>query len=185
MLRRRKDVDWASILCAEDATYLTQHIDAHAWYPMATFERLGIAILTNIEGATLDAVRMWGRFSATQYVATDPNLIAAFQPMETLMRLKVLRGTLFDFPAFDIPMLIDCAAYVVIRYGMGPVAEEAACMQTMGFCERVLALSGAESVSASFDERSWSGHSRTRLTLEWEMPLQAGEPVKQSIRTRR
>jgi hypothetical protein len=170
MLRRRTDVDWESILPSEDVSYLKRHIDSDAWYPMTTFERLGVAILSTFQGATLDAVRMWGQFSASQYASLHSELIAVQDPVDTLMRLKVLRGTLFDFPAFDIPMLTDDQAFVSVHYRMGPVAEEAACVQTMGFCEGVLALAGAEDIRADFKERSWRGDARTLITLEWEQP---------------
>ncbi len=170
MVRRQKDVDWSRILPPEDVGYLACRIEDDDWYPMTTFERLGLAILSHVEGATLDAVRMWGRFSASLYSSQHPDLIATGEPAETLMRLKVLRGTLFDFPAFDVPMLTDTHAYVVVNYGMGKAAEEAACVQTMGFCEGVLAQAGAQKIEAGFEEKSWTGDPRTRLSLEWEMP---------------
>lgn len=170
MLRRRKDIDWSKVLPAEDVQYLRQRIDGDTWYPMATFERFGVAILATIDGATLDAVRLWGRFSANQYATSNADLIALGEPEETLMRLRVMRATLFDFPAFEIPMLVDGNAFVLVQYHMGRIAEEAACVQTMGFCEGVLSLAGAENVQASFAECSWKGDGRTRIALEWESP---------------
>jgi hypothetical protein len=168
MIRRRKDVDWARKL-PEDIDYLKQQIDPDGWYPMETFERFGVAILSEL-GVTLEAVRLWGRFSASQYSTEHADLVAPNDPMESLMRLKVLRSTLFDFPAFDIPMLTDSHAHVVVRYHMGPVAEEAACHQTMGFCEQILSLAGAIDVQASFEERSWVGDPRTLCSFEWRSP---------------
>ena len=84
------------------------------------------------------------------------------------MRLRVLRNTLFDFPAFDIPMLVDGHAYVQMTYHMSPRAEEAACHQTLGFCEGVLALAEAQDVRATFSERAWDGAPRTLLDLQWK-----------------
>jgi hypothetical protein len=98
--------------------------------------------------------------------------------MESLMRLKVLRSTLFDFPAFDLPMLVDGHAYVAVTYHMGPVAEEAACYQTMGFCEGVLSLAGARNVRAEFLERAWRGDGRTLLDLQWDASGQSRPPQK-------
>src|SRR5690349_14485154 len=76
MLRRRKDLCWDDVLTPADLVYLDQRIEADAWYPMDTFERLGLAILAKIEGATLDGVHMWGRFSAHQFVREHGSLIA-------------------------------------------------------------------------------------------------------------
>lgn len=170
MLRRSRNTSAEQLLTAEDLQYLNARIDPAAWYPMASFERMGLAILRDISGATLDAVRLWGRFSGNQFAIEHPELISASEPLETLMRLKVLRGTLFDFNAFDMPMLIDGHAYVALNYYMGPIAEEAACHQTMGFCEAILSLAGAENVDAHFQERRWAGAERTLLVLEWHGP---------------
>lgn len=170
MIRRRKNVDWKHVLPTEDIHLVFSHIESEAWYPMASFERLGVAILSHLEGATLEAVRMWGRFSGDQFAAVNPTLIARGDPVESLMRLKVQRSTLFNFPAFDIPTLTDGHALVAITYRMGPVAEEAACYQTMGFCEEVLSLAGATDVEARFLERAWTGQARTLMSLDWNCP---------------
>jgi hypothetical protein len=170
MIRRRKDVDWMGTLKVEDLALVQQRIDPAAWYPMASFERLGLAILANFEGAGLDAVRLWGNFSAHQFAREHPTLVAAGDPVETLMRLKVQRATLFDFPAFDITTLIDGQATVTASYGMGSVAEEAACYQTLGFCEGVLAIAGARKVEGALGERSWLGAASTALVLNWQPP---------------
>jgi hypothetical protein len=134
---------------------------------MAVFERLGNAILTGIGAATLDSVRMWGHLSVTGVATAQPTLIARGDPLESLMRLKVLRASMFDFPAFDIPMLSNGHAHVVINYRMGASAEEAACFQTMGFCEGVIALAGGSGIEAQFYERSWRGDARTLIDLQW------------------
>jgi hypothetical protein len=146
-----------------------QTIKPDEWYPMETFERLGVAILDHLEGATLDAVRLWGRFSAQQF-EDDSEIVVSGQPVESLMRLRVVRSTLFDFPAFDIPMLTEGHAYVAMTYHMSARAEEAACNQTMGFCEGVVSLSGGGNVRARFKERAWEGHPRTLFDLEWDHP---------------
>jgi hypothetical protein len=167
MIRRRKDVDWTRFLGPDDLEYLRRQIDADGWYPMPVFERLGNAILAGIDSASLDAVRMWGRLSVTPVATTHPALIAPGDPMESLMRLKVLRASLFDFPAFEIPMLSSGHAHVVVNYRMGASAEEAACFQTMGFCEGVVSLAGGMQIEAAFRERAWRGDVRTLIDLQW------------------
>lgn len=176
MIRRRKDIDWERLFPAEDLTYLKQPILPNEWYPMETFERFGVAILTEFEGVTLGAVRSWGKLSASRYSAEHPNLVAANDPVESLMRLKVLRSTFFDFSAFEISTLVDRQARVAVTYHMGAVAEEAACHQTMGFCEEVLALSGATEIRAFFEERAWRGDPTTSFSLEWMGPATPGPP---------
>lgn len=170
MIRSHKNVDWAKLLPREDLFYLRTPIEPLEWYPMETFERFGNAILTEIAGGDLEAVRMWGRLSVDQLHEASPMLVAAGDPVETMMRFRVERATYFDFEALEIPTLVEDHAHVVIHYHMGDRAEEAASFQTMGFFERLLVVAGASSVSARFAERSWAGDPRTVLALQWSAP---------------
>jgi hypothetical protein len=138
---------------------------------METFERLGNAILAEVAHDDLQAVRMWGRFSVDALRFALPALVNESDPSDTLMRFRVLRSTYFDFDALEVPMLTDGEAQIVIRYGMGNVAEEAASYQTMGFFERLLEVARATEVTAEFDEASWNGDARTLLHLTWVPPL--------------
>ena len=168
MIRSHKAVDWTKHLDREDLFYLRSKIEPLDWYPMETFERFGNAILHEIALSGLEAVRMWGRLSVDQLREATPNLVAQGDPIETLMRFRVQRATYFDFEALEIPTLVLDHAHIVIHYFMGPVAEEAASHQTMGFFERLLELAGTSSIEARFLERSWKDDVRTVLELSWE-----------------
>lgn len=170
MIRSNKQHDWRARLEAEDLPYLATRVDPAGWYPMATFERFGNAILHYVALDDLQAVRMWGRFSVDELRAAHPTLVVAGDPIETLQRFRVMRSTFFDFPALDIPMLLDDEAQVIISYHMGARAEEAASFQTLGFFERQLELAGATNVSAQLLQRSWAGDPRTLLQLDWDPP---------------
>lgn len=167
MIRANKSVQWLSHLEPDDFQYIDQRIDPDGWYPMSTFERLGNAILAEVARGDLSAVRAWGRFSVDQLLAKYPDLVSAGDPIETLMRFRVMRSTFFDFPALTVTALHEGHAEVAIHYGMGARAEEAASHQTMGFFERQLELAGATNVTSAFRERSWAGDPRTVLTIHW------------------
>ncbi len=177
MIRSQKNVDWAAHVAREDMFYLRTPIEPLEWYPMETFERLGNAILKVVAGGDVEAVRMWGRISADQLRFALPNLVAEGNPAETMMRFRVQRATYFDFEALEIPMLVDGHAHVVIHYFMGPVAEEAAANQTLGFFERLLELAGATAVHAVLKEKSWRRDERTLLELAWDQP-EWGQPLE-------
>jgi hypothetical protein len=170
MIRSHKSVDWRSMLEADDMHYLSAQIDPNGWYPMASFEHMGNAILRHVAGDAMLPVRLWGRFSASQLHAANPTLLAKGDPVETLNRFRVLRETFFDFDALTLLLLHDGAAQIQIRYYMGMPAEEAATYQTMGFFEALLELAGAKRVDARLRERSWDGDPRTRLDLTWTSP---------------
>ncbi len=170
MIRARKGVDWSERLPAEDVPYLTRRIHPGSWYPMDTFERMGNLILELIAGGDLIAVREWGRLSVDQLRADQPKLVAKGDAMESVSRFQVMRSVYFDFDAIELLMLHEGAALIGITYHMGMPAEQAACWQTLGFFERLLELSGAVAVEATFVQRSWAGDARTVLALDWKMP---------------
>jgi hypothetical protein len=168
MIRSHKGVDWSKHLSAADLQHLSARIDVRAWYPMAAFERMGNAILTEIAGGQVEAARMWGRLQVDSVRAQTPALVAEQDPVETLMRFRVLRATFFDFDALSVSSLTEGHARVRVRYHMGAMAEEAASYQTMGFFERLVELSGATSIRARFTARSWAGDPETIFELDWD-----------------
>ena len=169
MIRSQKDVDWKAHLLPRDMDYLKQRIEPAEWYPMETFERFGIAILKEVADGKVESVRMWGRFSVDDLARQHEGLVVEGDPVESLMRFKVLRGSFFDFEAIEIPMLLDNEAHVVISYGMSNLAEEAASNQTMGFFERLVEIAGGSDVHAEFISRSWAGDPQTVVRLSWKM----------------
>lgn len=170
MLRSQKAGDWSKHLAAHDLPYLQMHIDPAGWYPMATFERMGNAILATVTRGELFPVQLWGRYSAAQLRSLNPTLLEPNDPPETLSRFRVLRETFFNFNALEVLLLHDDEAHIVIRYHMGMPAEEAASYQTMGFFEGLLELAGATAVRAAFQDRSWDGDPRTLLVIRWTPP---------------
>ena len=170
MLKAHKGVDWEGVLTADDLPYLHDKIDTVAWYPMATFERMGNAILKYVAAESLRPVQIWGRFSAAQLRAAHPMLLAPKDPCESLTRFRVMRETFFDFEALTVLMLHEGEAQIAIHYYMGMPAEEAASYQTMGFFEGLLELAGAQEIRASFRAKSWQGAPRTILDLRWLTP---------------
>lgn len=170
MIRGRKDVEWRRYLHENALAWVNQPIDPVGWYPMAVFEVLGNAILDVFGVGELELARLWGAQSVELLIANNPLLWAPGDPVETFNRVRVLRSTYFDFEALQFPMLLDDEVLIVIGYGMGARAEEAAAHQTLGFFQTLLEKAGATDIVATFLEQSWSGAPRTALSLRWTPP---------------
>src|SRR5579872_2798933 len=136
MLRGRKGVDWSRHLRPEDVSFLVQRVEPDAWYPMESFERMGLAILAEIAGGDLELVRAFGRHSIDWLVQQHRELVAQGDARDTLMRFQVLRRSFFDYSALEMTSVSDGEATLLVSYGMSPLAEEAASWQTLGFFER-------------------------------------------------
>jgi hypothetical protein len=169
MLRGHKGVDWSTLLAPEDLSFLVQRVEADAWYPMESFERMGLAILAEIAQGNLETVRAFGRFSIDRLCHDEPRLLAPGDPLDTLMRFRVLRQGFFDYPALDVLSASDGEASIRVGYGMGARAEEAASWQTLGFFERLLEVAGAREVKAWFSTRVWTGEPSTTIELRWDL----------------
>lgn len=167
MIRGHKGIHWAPLLAPEDLKYLVAKIAPDEWYPMTAFERMGNAILKEIAKYDLELVRTWGRMQLSQLHSQQPRLLAEGDPIETLMRFRVLRATYFDFDTLAIPTLVEGHAEIAIQYGMGPLAEEAAAHQTAGFFDALVSAVGGQDVTARFVRRGWAGEGETVLLIEW------------------
>jgi hypothetical protein len=170
MLRALGDGAWEGFLKPEDVELLGQRTDPSAWYPMETFERLGLAILSLVAGGDLEVVREWGQRSVAHLASTVDDLVVPGDPRESLMRFQVFRRAFFDFEALVVLELSDGSAEIEIDYGMSAVAEEAAAVQTLGFFVGLLVLAGGTSVIGVLSAKSWEGDASTLLSLAWEEP---------------
>lgn len=170
MIRGRKDIDWKAHLAPDDLRFLTEKIDPNAWYPMASFERFGVAILNVIAGGQLEGVRMWGRFQVDVVTKHSPMLLVPGDPRDSLMRFDVLAATFFDQGALRVDDVDDGHAIVKVKYGMSPLAEETASVQSLGFFERLVELSGGRAVNARFKAKAWESGGTTLIELHWDPP---------------
>ena len=170
MVRSFKGAPISTYLGDAETPYLTAKIDPDAWYPMAVFEKLGVAILATVARGELFPVQLWGRYSAQQLHKAYPALLEAGQPVETLRRFHVLRQTFFDFEAIKVPSIHDGEAQIAINYYMGETAEEAASYQALGFFEGLLEIAGAKDIRGDFRTKAWRGDTATLLSLRWAEP---------------
>ena len=180
MLRAHRGQPLDDFLEPEDLSYLESTIDLHAWYPMDSFERLGLAIFQVIAEGDLGLVREWGRASVARVVGAHDHVLVPSDPRESLMRFFVLRRSLFDYEALSMLQLCDASASVGVEYGMHPLAEQAAAVQTMGFFEGLILLADGADVRAEFLETSWRGDRQTIIGFSW----QPAASVQPAMRTR-
>lgn len=178
MLRAHGDRRWTAWSHADDLEFLERKLDPAGWYPMPTFERLGLAVLNTVAGNDFALVRRWGRESVEAVVSAADQLLVSGDPRESLMRFQVYRRTFFDFEALSVLQVCDGSAQLQVSYGMSSSAEQAAALQTLGFFEGLIAKAGGVEVTGAFTERSWEGDPRTVLSLGWKhSPPPAAAPA--------
>ncbi len=168
MLRVCKDVDWSKHLTERDLAFLSQRIEPMGWYPMETFERMGLAILAELTHGALEPVRAWGRASIDGLCVAHPALLSPGKPRDSLARFHAMRRNFFDFTGIDIVELGDTEARAEVAYFMSPKAEEAATWQTLGFFDRLLELSGGRDCEVVCATKSWTGSPKTTVNLRWK-----------------
>jgi CheY-like chemotaxis protein len=170
MLRSHKVAEKAGQhLKLEDAHFLIGRLDPDGWYPMATFERLGLAILSEIVGVETDSIRLWGRAQLAGLLRFFPDLSHAGDARDAIMRLQTLMRSLFDFECVTVEEVDDESAYVRVCYGMSPPAESAATWQTIGFFEELVTNSGAEDVASELKDGAF--------IIRWRMQTAVPAPL--------
>jgi hypothetical protein len=167
LIRSRKDIDWSRYLEPEDSGFLQGRVDDSAWYPIATYERFGVGILSAVAGNSLATVRMWGQFQVDAMLRLRPDILEVGDPRESLMRVVVHRKGFFDYDVLTVKEILDDHARLQLNYAMNGVAELAACSQTLGALEELVRRAGGQNVRAAFTERTWEGDARTVLEINW------------------
>ena len=74
MVRAYNDGSLTEFLDPRDLAYVDQAIDSAAWYPMDSFEHLGVAIFQAIAEGDLGLVREWGRASVGPMVGAHQHI---------------------------------------------------------------------------------------------------------------
>lgn len=168
MMNKMTERDWRKYLKPEDIRFMHMQIMDSRWYPFATFERMGEAIVNEIAKGDLDIIRKWGQSTVDSLAKTHRFLVEYKSPMDSLMRFQVLRKGFFDFDPININSISANYAKIEIKYGMSDQTEEAATYQSLGYFERLLELSGARNVKNKFSGKKWQGDPVTVLELKWE-----------------
>ncbi len=167
MIKSRRNLDWGKYLTPDDMSFLDQDIVDSEWYPLDTFERMGVGILKEIASGDMEKVRLWGRQSTGKLINAYESLVCKGDSRESMLRFQVLRKSFFNFGSIEIKALQDDCAILQIGYGMSKIAEEAATYQALGFFEGLLKVSGAKDIRHEFKSKSWEGDPATILDLHW------------------
>ncbi|MBL8920468.1 MAG: response regulator transcription factor [Myxococcaceae bacterium] len=176
MLRRQVS-NWRAQLSPADVALVADRVDVDAWYPMASFERLGLAILEHVVRGEVDSIRLWGRQQVQAILGYLPTLRVDDDPLDAIMRFQNFLSSLFDFQAVALDSVEDGEALVRVDYGMGARAEEAATWQTVGFFEELVTASGGREATGRLRSRAWlPGEPPTVFAVTWTMGAPSPRP---------
>jgi len=172
MIRNAKSVNWDKYLTREDKNYLNQRILESEWYPFDTLDRMAVGIITELAKGDLETVKAWGRVSMERISELNKSILCEDQPMESLMRFKIFRGSLFNFDPIKVVLITSKKVIIELNYGMSEIAEKAAAYHTLGYIERLLELAGAKQIRSEFTSKIWGNDPATVYEVEWsEAPL--------------
>ena len=169
MIRKLKDRDWDQYLTAEDREVMAQMILPSGWYPLETYQRMGIAVLHEIAGAKMETVRAWGRMSTDEILNTYKTMIVEGEPVETLKKFQVLRNRFLDFEGLAVEPREGKRVRLNVDVPFNDkLADEACAFQMLGSFERLIELSGARNVRHEFVKKLWEGDPISVIEFSWE-----------------
>ncbi len=168
MIRKRKNVDWSKYLSPEDFEIINQMILPSQWYPLESFQRMGIAVLNEIAQGDVTVAYEWGQKSMDEMLKTYKNLGVKGDPHDALEKFKILRSRFFDFEGLDFVSQTEKSVSVKLDLAYEGVAEEAYAYQMTGSIERLLELAGAEGISSRFEKKAWESDDETVIEFSWK-----------------
>ena len=168
MIRKRKEVDWGKYLTPEDQKVLSQMVLPSEWYPLATYQHCGVAVLHEIAKGDVELVRAWGRSSMDELMKIYKNLAQESDPLKALEKLQLLRRRFFDFEGLGIVTVGANRVQVTVDLAFGKVADEAYAYQILGTIERLLEPTRAKNLQFKFIQKAWQGAPNTVMEFSWE-----------------
>jgi len=168
MIKKRKDTDWSRHLEPEDREIIKGQVLPSNWYPLDSYQRMGVAVLHEIAGGDVQVVREWGKRSLEELTKVYRNLVQEGEPMKSMERFQILRARFFDFEGLKIEPRQGNRVHLTVDMAFENVAEEAYAYQMAGSFERLLELSGAKNVTWKFHQKAWEGDESTVIDISWE-----------------
>jgi hypothetical protein len=168
MIKKHKHLDWDKHLEPEDREILSQMILPSQWYPLESYQRMGLAVFHEFAKGDVETVRAWGRTSMDEMLKVYKTLVEEGEPLRTIEKFKILRSRFFDFEGIEIEPRPGNRVHIKVDLAFEGVAEEAYALQTLGGFERLLELSGAKEIRYQFLKKAWEGDGETVIDLSWE-----------------
>ena len=169
MIKKAKNADFSRHLAPEDQKYMQQQILASNWYPLQSYEHLGIAILHEIVKGDLHSIRLWGKASFNELVKVYRHLVKPGDPASSIRTFDRLKAGFFNFDALEIEQPSDTIAQLTLSIAETNAAKEAIAYQMTGMVERLLELSGARNIEYVFEGRQNANDPPSKVTLKWNL----------------
>jgi len=168
MVKNLKQVDWGKYLTSSDLEIIHHMIIPSKWYPLESYQRLGVAVFQEIAQGKPEAALAWGRHTMDDLYSTYQQLVMVQgDPVSTLKKFHKLSRQFFDFDGFEIITLEHNYIQIKLSRDFGEIAVQGYTYQILGTIQRLIELCGMKEVKAEFDAKVWEGAPHTIFKLSW------------------
>lgn len=168
MIRGNPDLPWSEHMLPEDMDLVNQMILPASWYPMESFQRIGIAIFKLVAKEDYGLLRFYGRSMADKFNEELPGLVCEGRPADTLNKQGLIQQRLYSFDVAQTEDVGPCHMIVHIYTTPEEVAAKQMIEINSGLVERLLELSGATNIRVKLVEAVWEGAEKSSLEVKWE-----------------
>jgi hypothetical protein len=168
MIRATPDLPWADHLPAEDLELVNQMILPASWYPLESFQRIGLAVFKLVAKENYDMLRAYGRSQADKLHQENPGMVSQGRPGDTLEKQRVIQQR---FYSFDLTESEDVGpGHIIVHIYTNPeeVGVKMMIEINSGQVERLIELSGGTNIEVKLIEAVWEGADRSSLEVKWE-----------------
>jgi len=168
MIRGNPDLPWSDHLAPQDLDLIDQMILPASWYPMESFQRIGLAIFKLVVKENYELLRAYGRSLADKLHEENPGMVCEGRPSGTLEKHRTIQERQYSF---EITRAEEVGpGHIIVHIYTTPeeVGVKMMIEINSGMVERLIELSGGRNIKVRLIEAVWEGADKSSLEVKWE-----------------
>lgn len=168
MIETSPGLPWSDHLLPEDLELIGQMILPASWYPVESFQRIGLAAFVLLAKENYAIIRAYGRSLADKLNEEYPGMVCKGRASGTIEKHRAIQERLYSFEITRAEQIGPGHIAVHIyttpeEVGVRPMMEI-----NSGTVERLIELSGGRNIEVKVTEAVWEGADRSTLEVKWE-----------------
>jgi len=169
VFHQAKHLPWNRYLTAQDLELVQGTVLPSTWYPLDTYQHLGLAVYELLGQGKPENARTWGRESLGRLIrGVYKNALLKGDPLEAIKGFIALRKTLIDFGEFALnPIGPGQVEFIIYEVHEIPGLELFSHMFA-GNMERLVAENGGKDVAVEFADGNRNNRPVRIFQIRWQ-----------------
>jgi len=168
VVHRARHLPWDRYLTAQDFELVESMILPSSWYPLETYQRIGLAVYELLGQGRPENARRWGQESMARLMeGVYQKALLKGDPLEAIKSFITLRKTLIDFGEFALnPIGPGQVEFIMFEVNEIPGLEPFSHM-FVGNMEKLAAANGGREVTVEFSDQRRNDRPARVFQIRW------------------